>query len=45
MESAAILTPQAPAQVVRCFLLEANNPEGPDYEKIPTLYDARGEWL
>ena len=38
MESATILTPLAPPKGVFCFLREPYIPEGPEYEKISTLY-------
>ena len=38
MESATIFTPLALALAVFCFPSEPNIPEGPEYEKISTLY-------
>ena len=38
MESATIITPLAPAYAIFCFPSEPNIPEGPEYEKISTLY-------
>ena len=42
MECATIPTTPAPAQAVFCFPPEPNIPEGPEYEKISTLYRCTG---
>ena len=38
MESATVLKPHSTGLMVFCFPSEPNIPEGPEYEKISTLY-------
>ena len=45
MESATILMHPSTALAVFCFPSEPNIPEGPEYEKISTLYQCTGRSL